>query len=134
MSLPVPLQLVICHSFTAPRPVHIVPILKMTPVGVETLTFCYWYYFLFFIFYCTFLELNRALRFSMDFSCMNFGDLLFALNCDRLKNEIRKIENINKRIVQYKMVFILMIYALKTDFTPIFLIYTYNNRLYLQIF
>ena len=33
---------------------------------------------------------------------MNFGDLLFALNCDRLKNEIRKIEKINKRIVQSK--------------------------------
>ena len=33
---------------------------------------------------------------------MNFGDLLFALNCDPLKNEIRKIEKINKRIVQTK--------------------------------
>ena len=33
---------------------------------------------------------------------MNFGDLLFALNCDPLKNEIRKIEKINKRIVQNK--------------------------------
>ena len=33
---------------------------------------------------------------------MNFGDLLFALNCDRLKNEITKIEKINKRIVQSK--------------------------------
>ena len=33
---------------------------------------------------------------------MNFGDLLFALNCDRLKNDIRKIEKINKRIVQSK--------------------------------
>ena len=31
---------------------------------------------------------------------MNLGDLLFALNCDRLKDEIRKIEKINKRIVQ----------------------------------
>ena len=38
----------------------------------------------------------------MDFTCMNFRDLLFALNCDRLKNEIRKIEKINKRIVQSK--------------------------------
>ena len=33
---------------------------------------------------------------------MNFSDLLFALNCDPLKNEIRKIEKINKRIVQTK--------------------------------
>ena len=33
---------------------------------------------------------------------MNFGDLLFTLNCDRLKNEIRKIEKINKLIVQSK--------------------------------
>ena len=33
---------------------------------------------------------------------MNFGDLLFALNYDRLKNEIRKIGKINKRIVQSK--------------------------------
>ena len=38
----------------------------------------------------------------MDFTSMNLGDLLFALNCDRLKNEIRKIEKINKRIVQSK--------------------------------
>ena len=35
----------------------------------------------------------------MDFTCKNFGDLLFALNCDRLK---KKIEKINKRIVQSK--------------------------------
>ena len=33
---------------------------------------------------------------------MNFGYLLFAHNCDPLKNEIRKIEKINKRIVQTK--------------------------------
>ena len=38
----------------------------------------------------------------MDFTSMNFGDLLFTLNCDPLKNEIRKIEKINKRIVQTK--------------------------------
>ena len=38
----------------------------------------------------------------MDFTSMNFGDLLFALNCDRLKNKIKKIEKINKRIVQSK--------------------------------
>ena len=38
----------------------------------------------------------------MDFTSMNFGDLLFALNCDPLKNEIMKIEKINKRIVQTK--------------------------------
>ena len=38
----------------------------------------------------------------MDFTSMNFGDLLLALNCDRLKNDIRKIEKINKRIVQSK--------------------------------
>ena len=36
----------------------------------------------------------------MEFTSMNFGDLLFALNCDPLKYEIRKIEKINKRIVQ----------------------------------
>ena len=33
---------------------------------------------------------------------MNIGDLLFALNCDPLQNEIRKIRKINKRIVQTK--------------------------------
>ena len=38
----------------------------------------------------------------MDFTSMNFGDLLFTLNCDPLKNEIRKIEKINKRIDQTK--------------------------------
>ena len=27
----------------------------------------------------------------MDFTSMNFGDLLFALNCDQLKNEIKWI-------------------------------------------
>ena len=37
----------------------------------------------------------------MDFTSRNF-DLLFALNCDRHKNDIRKIEKINKRIVQSK--------------------------------
>ena len=42
---------------------------------------------------------------------MNFGELLFALNCDPLKNEIRKIEKMNKRIVKLKMVCILMIYV-----------------------
>ena len=36
----------------------------------------------------------------MNFTSLNFGDLLFALNCDPLKNEIRKIETISKRIVQ----------------------------------
>ena len=51
---------------------------------------------------------------------MNFGDLLFALNCDPLKNEIRKIEKINNRIVKLKMVIILIKYALKRDFTQIF--------------
>ena len=33
----VPLQLVVCHSLTAPRSVHTALVLKMTPVGVETL-------------------------------------------------------------------------------------------------
>ena len=35
----------------------------------------------------------------MDFTNMTFGDLLFAINCDPLKNKIRLIEKINKRIV-----------------------------------
>ena len=38
----------------------------------------------------------------MAFTCMNFGNLLFALNCVQLKNEIRKIEKINKHVVQSK--------------------------------
>ena len=38
----------------------------------------------------------------MNFINMNFGELLFALNCDPLKNKIRKIEKINKSIVQTK--------------------------------
>ena len=33
---------------------------------------------------------------------MNFGKLLIALNCVPLKNEIRKIEKINKRVVKTK--------------------------------
>ena len=37
----------------------------------------------------------------MGFTIMNFGELLFALNCDPLKNEM-KIEKINKRIVRTK--------------------------------
>ena len=36
----------------------------------------------------------------MEFTSMNFGDLLFSLNCDPLKIEIRKIEKIDKWIVQ----------------------------------
>ena len=38
----------------------------------------------------------------MDFTSMGFGEPLFALNCDPVKNEIRKIENINKCIVETK--------------------------------
>ena len=38
----------------------------------------------------------------MDFTSMNFGDLLFALNCDPIKNEIWKIEKMNKLVVQTK--------------------------------
>ena len=58
------------------------------------------------------LELNKALRFQMDFTSMNFGDLLFALNCDPLKNKITKIEKINNLnlFFKLKMVFILMKY------------------------
>ena len=56
---------------------------------------------------------------------MNFGDLLFALNCDPLKNEIRKIEKINSGLFKLKIVFILIKYALKRDFTPNFLLYIY---------
>ena len=36
----------------------------------------------------------------MDFTSMNFGELLFSLN--PLKIEIRKVEKINKHIVQTK--------------------------------
>ena len=61
----------------------------------------------------------------MDFTSMNFGDLLFSLNCDPLENEIRKIEKINKRIVQTKNGIYCNKYALKRDFTPNFLIYIY---------
>ena len=38
----------------------------------------------------------------MNFTSMNFGELLVPFNSDPLKNEIRKIEKINKRIVQTK--------------------------------
>ena len=38
----------------------------------------------------------------MDFSNMTFGKLLFAINYDHLNNKVRKIEKINKRIVQTK--------------------------------
>ena len=36
----------------------------------------------------------------MDFTNKTFGELLFAINNDHLKNKVRKIERINKRIVQ----------------------------------
>ena len=35
----------------------------------------------------------------MDFTSMNFGELLFAFNCDPHKNEISKLKKINKRIL-----------------------------------
>ena len=61
----------------------------------------------------------------MDSTIMNFGDLLFAINCDPLKNEIRKIEMINKHIVQTKNGIYFNEICLKRDFTPYFLIYIY---------
>ena len=59
----------------------------------------------------------------MYFTSMNFGDLLFALNCDRLKNEISEIEKINKRIVQSKNG--IYFNEICLIFTPDFLIYIY---------
>ena len=56
---------------------------------------------------------------------MNFGDLLFARNCDPLKNEIRKIEQINKRIVQIKNGIYFNNICLKEGLHPKFSIYIY---------
>ena len=55
---------------------------------------------------------------------MNFGDLLFALNCDPLKNEMRKIEKINKRIVRTKNGIYFNEICLKEGLHPIY-IYIY---------
>ena len=38
----------------------------------------------------------------MDFTSMNFEEFLFSFNGDPLKSEIRKVEKINKDIVQTK--------------------------------
>ena len=38
----------------------------------------------------------------MDYSVLNFGQLLFLLGNEVLKNNIRNIEKINKRIVHLK--------------------------------
>ena len=63
----------------------------------------------------------------MNFISMNFGDLLFALNCDRLKNDIRKIDKINKRIVQSKNGIYFNEICLKEGLHPKFSnIYIYN--------
>ena len=80
----------------------------------------------------TFLELHKALRFQIDFTSMNFGDLLFDINCDWLKNEIRKIEKINKRIIQTKNGIYLNKISLKERLHPKFsniyiYIYIYCN-------
>ena len=63
---------------------------------------------------------------------MDFGDILFSLNWDPLKNEIRKIEKINKRIVQTKngIYFnkICLKQGLHAKFSNIY-IYIYNSQI-----
>ena len=54
---------------------------------------------------------------------MNFGDLLFALNCDPLKNEIRKIKKISNRIVKIKNGIYFNKICLKEGLHPNILIY-----------
>ena len=56
----------------------------------------------------------------MDITSMNFGELLFVLNCDPLKNEIKKIENINNHIVQTKNSIYFNDICLKEEFYPKF--------------
>ena len=63
----------------------------------------------------------------MNFTSMNFGDLLFALNCYPLKNEIRKIEKINKRIVETKNANYFNKICLKEGLHPKF----YNIHIYI---
>ena len=62
---------------------------------------------------------------------MNFGDHLFALNCDPLKNEITKIEKINKRIVPTKNGIYFNEICLKEGQHPKFSIYIYIYIIYI---
>ena len=79
--------------------------------------------FTYYFSYCTFLEINKSLRFEIDFTCMNFGELLFGLNFDPLKNELRKIVKINKLIVQTKNCIYFNEICLKGGLRPKFVIY-----------
>ena len=64
----------------------------------------------------------------MDFTSMNFGELLSALNCHPLENKIMKIENINKRIVQTKMyLFLLYIYIYIYIYIPVMVLLLLNK-------
>ena len=50
----------------------------------------------------------------MDFRSTNFGELLFAINCDSLKNEIIKLRRrLTNVLFKLTMVFILIIYRYK---------------------
>ena len=50
----------------------------------------------------TLLYLAPHYIFFMDYCVLNFGQLVFLLDNDVLKNNIRNIEKINKRIVHLK--------------------------------
>ena len=59
----------------------------------------------------------------MDYSVLNFGQLLFLLGNEGFN--IRNIEKINKRIVHLKSAYILMKYVFKKVFKQILPIYIY---------
>ena len=66
----------------------------------------------------------------MDFTNMTFGELFFAINNDHLKNKVRKIEKINKRIVQTKNGIYFIEVCLKEGLHPKFSnIYIYPQHL-----
>ena len=59
---------------------------------------------------------------------MTFGELLFAINTDHLKNKVSKIEKINMRIVQSKNGIYFNEVCLKEGLHPNFSnIYIYKN-------
>ena len=59
-------------------------------------------FLLYILFKVTLLYLPPHYIFFMDYSVFNFGQLLFLLDNEGLKNNIRNIEKINKRIVHLK--------------------------------
>ena len=69
--------------------------------NVDTYIFKIYFYCIFYLKY-TLLYLPPHYIFLMDYCVLNFGQLLFLLGNEGLKNNIRNIKKINKRIVHLK--------------------------------